>query len=197
MIRRLPQFVFAVCALVTLGSCSTQDRAKTTGPSVAVNSHAAPTPQGRPIWTATDLAGMLEDHREMKRAWADFERSQKYQLAPPGATVHSPFMIWWGAEAYRGDQFLIAIVVDPSRTDPNRYGLVVIGAPESDGGKYKAYWVEREQDMKNCEISPASGSVFFHCVRSDGTAETRSLAWFRSRRQFELKHLYSYRSPGR
>lgn len=126
----------------------------------------------------------------MKRVWTNFERSQKYRLAQPGETKASPFMIWWGAEAYQGDQFLIAIVVDPSRTDANRYGLVVIGAPKSDGGKYKPYWVVREQDLANCEISPASGSMFFFCVRADGTRESRSLAWFRSKRQFELKHLY-------
>lgn len=186
MIRYLLQLMFAVCALVALVSCSTQ-KAKTPGPAVTANSNATPTPRGRPIWTATDLALMIEDKKEMKRAWAKFERSQKYRLAQPGETEFSPFLIWWGVEAYQGPDFLLAIVVDPSRTDPNRYGLVVIAAPKSDGGKYKSYWVAREQDMSKCEFSPHSGGVSFSCVRADGTTESSSFAWFRSRRQFELK----------
>jgi len=192
--RRLLQYVFAVSVVVGSVSCNTPERVKTTGPAVAANSNSAPS-SGAPLWTAVDLAGMLKDRKEMQRAWTRFEQSQKYRLAQPGETRHSPFAIWWGAEAYQGDEFLIAIVVDPSRTDNNRYGLVVIGAPESDGGKYKAYWVEREKDLANCEISGLSGSLFFDCVRADGTKEGRSLAWFRSRRQFELKDLSRY-APG-
>ena len=141
------------------------------------------------------LADRPENNKELERAWANFRRSQKYRLAQPGETKHMPYLIWWGTEAYHGAEFLVAIVVDPSRTDQNRYGLVVIGAPKSDGGKYKTYWVERERELVNCEISPASGSVFFDCVRPDGTKETHSLAWFRSRRKFELKKLYPSRSP--
>src|SRR5262245_52852224 len=187
MIQRLLLLMFAVCALVALVSCNTQQKAKTPGPSAAPNFNFPPTPHGQPIWTSTDLAAMLDDHKEMQRAWTKFTRSQKYRLAQPGETVHSPFAIWWGAEAYQGDQFLVAIVVDPSRTDRNRYGLVVIGSPEFNSRKYKPYWVLREQDLEKCEISPASGGVYFNCIRADGTREHRSLAWFRSKRQFELK----------
>jgi hypothetical protein len=196
MIRGVLLLMLAVCALAVLVSCGTTSPAKTTAPAVAVNSNAAPTPEARPTWTATDLAAMLEDRKEMQRAWARFEQSQKYRLAQPGETQYSPFAIWSEAEAYQGDELLIAIVVGPARTDRNRYGLVVIGAPESDGGKYKPYWVLREQDLEKCEISGLSGSVFFDCVRADGTEKQRSLAWFRSRRQFELKNLNRYGVSG-
>lgn len=187
MIRRLVQLMLALCALAALLSCSGTAPPKTTKPTVAANTNATPTSQGSPIWTESDLARMIEDKTEMKRAWARFERSQKYRLAQPGETKFSPFLIWWGVEAYQGPDFLMTIVVDPSRTDTNRYGLVIIGAPKSDGGKYRTYWVAREQDMSQCEFSPASGGVSFNCVRADGTRESRSFAWFRSRRQFELK----------
>jgi hypothetical protein len=188
--RRLPQLMFAVCALAALLSCSTQ-KAKTPGPPIAaVNSSVAPTPEVRVESLESVLAGRPENNKELERAWANFKRSQKYRLAQLGETKTGPYQIWWGTEAYEGKEFLVAIVVDPSRTDPNRYGLVVIAAPKSDGGKYKAYWVAQEQDLSNCEISPASGSVFFNCIRADGTKDGRSLAWFRSRRQFELKNIY-------
>ena len=200
MIRRLLLFLFAFCALGALVSCSPQEKAKTPGPSTAANSNiastpAAPTPAVPVASLESVLADGPENNKELERAWATFRRSQKYRLAQPGETNHKPYLIWWGTEAYHGAEFLVAIVVDPSRTDQNRYGLVVIAAPESDGGKYKTYWVERERDLANCEISPSSGSVFFNCVSADGTKDGRSLAWFRSKRRFELKGLYPSRSP--
>ena len=190
MIQRLLLLMFAVCALVALVSCSTQQEAKTPGPSTAVNSNVTPTPPAPVESLESVLAERPENNKELQRAWTNFTRSQKYRVAQPGETVHSPYLIWWGTEAYHGAEFLVAIVVDPSRTDQNRYGLVVIAAPTSDGGKYKTYWVAREQDLEKCEISAASGSVFFDCVRADGTEKQRKLVWFRSRRQFELKGLY-------
>ena len=129
MIQRLLLLMFAFGAVAALVSCSTQEQAKTPGPPTGPNFNSSPTPEERPIGTATDLAWMIEDRKEMKRAWANFERSQKYRLAQAGEIRHSPFMIWSEAEAYQGDQLLLVIVVDPSRSDRNRYGLVVIGAP--------------------------------------------------------------------
>ncbi|HKR21559.1 MAG TPA: hypothetical protein VJS17_03150 [Pyrinomonadaceae bacterium] len=142
-------------------------------------------------WIAND-ADVRKDTR-LKRAWTRFEQSQKYKTVQAkdrkiiiGDSSMS-FLIWWGAEAYRGPEFLVAIVADPSRSDPNRYGLVVIAAPESAGGKYKPYWVAREEDMSRYIISPASGSVFVRCYREDGTYETKTLGWYRSRQEFRLK----------
>ena len=185
MIRRSLQLMFAVCAFVGLISCSSQDKAKTPGPSASVNSNVTPTPPAPAESLETVLAERPENNKELERAWTNFKRSQKYRVAQPGETQYKPYLIWWGAEGYQGREFLIAIVVDPERTDPNRYGLVVIAAPESAGGKYKAYWVVREQDLEQCEISPSSGTVYFKCVRSDGT----DIVWYRSKRQFQLKNL--------
>lgn len=183
----------AVCALAAFVSCSTTSPPKTNAPALAANTNAAPTPEPRASLESV-LADGPENNKALQRAWANFRRSQKYRLAQAGETQHKPYLIWWGAEAYQGDEFLIAIVVDPSRADSNRYGLVVIAAPKSDGGKYKPYWVEREKDLSSCEFSPASGSVYFECDRQDGTQQ-RALAWFRSRRKFELKDLSRY-APG-
>jgi hypothetical protein len=196
MIGRWLPWVLTVSALVTLASCSTPQRAKTTAPSTALNSNVAPSPEVRVTWSASDLANPLSFNKDLKRAWAEFERSQKYRLAQPGETQHTPFLVWWGCEAYQGRDFLIAIVVDAAKTDRNRYGLVMIAAPESAGGKYKPYWVLRDQDLSSCEIDAASGSLWFQCKQADGTEESKSLAWFRSRRQFELKDLDRYGVSG-
>ncbi len=145
----------------------------------------------------------MSDNEPLKRAWQNFERSGKYRLAQPSdrnltpaaaARVKSnaahqiiPVINWWGASGYRGaNEFLVAIVVDPSRSDAKRYGLVVIAAVASEGPAYKTYWVLREEDMESYLLSPASGSVYIECFRRDGTEQTKELIWDRKSRQFRL-----------
>lgn len=147
----------------------------------------------------------MSDNAPLKRAWERFERSQKYRLAQPAdrnltpaaaARVKSnaahqiiPVINWWGARGYRGantNDFLIAIIIDPSRSDPNRYGLVVFAAVASEGPGYKPYWVLREEDMESYLLSPASGSVFIECFHRDGTEQTKELVWDRKSREFRL-----------
>lgn len=191
MIGRLFRFVIALIAVPILCSCRNYERVKTTGPPAPQNSNVAE-PASRPVadtWSSATLDDWIKEKEEMSRVWKNFEHSQEYRLAQPGETKSRPYFIWWGAEAYQGDEYLIAIVVDPSRTDPNRYGVVVVAAPESQGGKYRAYWVTREENMEHCDISVASGSLFVSCKREDGTEEVRSLGWYRSRRGFRLKTL--------
>ena len=189
------RWLLLVCALVCFGGCRSKQRV--TLPKT-VNNMPTPTPT-IPVEPQPDIDNWLDNDADvrkdtgLKRAWTRFERSQKYRIAQADdlKTVigQSPrsFLIWWGAEAYRGPEFLVAIVVDPSRSDPNRYGLVVIAAPESAGGEYKTYWVAREEDMSRYIISPASGSVFIQCYREDGTYESKTLGWYRSRQEFRLK----------
>jgi len=140
---------------------------------------------------------------EVKRAWTDFEGSQKYRLAQPSdrqltpnatARVESnhpnqniPFLNWWGARGYEGKRdFLVAIVVDPARSDPKRYGLVVIAAPKSEGPNFQPYWVLREEDMESYLLSGASGSFWIECFARDGPEQTKELAWDSKSRRFCL-----------
>ena len=189
MFRRLFGLTIALTAVPILCSCNSYERAKTTQSTTPLNSNVAE-PASRPVsdtWSSASLDDWIKENEDMSRVWKNFERSQKYRLAQPGETKKIPYLTWWGAEAYRGNDYLIAIVVDPSRTDPNRYGLVVIAAPESEGRKYRAYWVAREENMENCDLSGASGGLYFACTRENGSRETRTLAWYRSRREFRLK----------
>jgi len=149
----------------------------------------------------------MSDNEPLRRAWDQFERTQKYRLAQPtdrnltpaAATRVSannpnqivPILNWWGARGYRAANdhkvdFIIAIVVDPSRTDPKRYGLVVIAAVASQGPSYKPYWVLREEDMESYLLSPASGSVYIECFNRDGTEQTKELVWDRKLPGFRL-----------
>jgi hypothetical protein len=145
------------------------------------------------------------DNEALRVAWKQFEASQNYRLAMPTDRNLSPealrrlgwdgpqqgisYMPWWGARGYRGfsnKDFLVAIVVDPSRSDPKRYGLVVLAAVQSEGPNYKSYWVLREEDMESYLISPASGSVFIECFQRGGSEQTKELYWATKSRQFRL-----------
>ena len=156
-------------------------------------------------WPSDPTEGLTGEDEGMKRAWAAFERSQQYRLARPSdrmlspaarARVNSnnpaqiiPSLKWWGVRGLKSSGYkdvLVAIVVDPGRTDENRYGLVALAAPASEGGAYKVYWVAREEDMESYLISPASGSVYMECFRRDGSEETKELTWDKKSRRFRL-----------
>ena len=200
--RLLIVYLISAVALVFV-SCRTQKPTSTEAHIAA----PSPTPSLAVTWSE-DPTDEVMDNEALRRAWKTFEKSQKYRLAKPSdrnltpaalARTNSnnprqavPSLIWWGTRGYRGFvgmEFLVAIVVDPSRSDPNRFGLVVLAAVESEGKKYKTYWVSREEDMESYLISPASGSVFMECFRRDGSQETRLLTWERTSRRFRLMPL--------
>lgn len=159
-------------------------------------------------WTSDPTVSMnFGSQREqgLKSAWINFGKSQPYRLAQPldrqltpaaRARVNSnnpnqitPFLTWWGVRGLTSadnKDVLVAIVVDPNRSDNNRYGLVVIASPVSEGGEYRVYWVAREEDMESYLISPASGSIFIECFRRDGSEETKELAWDKKSKKFKL-----------
>src|SRR5262249_40874662 len=158
--RKLLPSLIAVSALLTSLPCRTTEQVRTSEPAVTSTSL---NPQVSITWPS-DPTQVVTDNEELKRAWARFEGSQRYRLAKPSdrklspearARVNSnnpsqivPFLSWWGVRGLISSNHkdvLVVIVVDPSRSDPNRYGLVVFAAPKSVGQNYKMYWVAREE----------------------------------------------------
>ena len=196
--RLLIVYLISTVALVSV-SCRTQK------PSPAAAHHVAATPTPTPAISWSEDPTDSTYNEALRRAWKRFEKSQKYRLAKPSdrnltpaalartlsnnPQQAAPSLIWWGTRGYQGKDFLVAIVVDPSRSDANRFGLVVLAAVESEGKDYKTYWVAREEDMESYLLSPASGSVFMEMFRRDGSQETKLLTWKRSSRQFRLMPL--------
>ena len=192
----------AVLTLVAMSlGCGSRAEVARTLPS------PTPTPYDETVHAWPNAPGeYMENNEPLKRAWQNFERAQKYRLAqPPDRNLTPaaanrvaannpnqivPILNWWGARGYRAANdkfdFIIAIMVDRSRTDPKRYGLVVIAAVASEGTAYKPYWVLREEDMESYLLSPASGSVFIECFHRDGTEQTKELVWDRKSHGFRL-----------
>jgi len=195
--RLLIVYLFSAVAFVS-ASCGTQKPSSAEAHKVA----ATPSPRLAVSWSE-DPTDSVIGNEALRLAWKRFEKSQKYRLAKPSdrnltpaalarTSSNNPHLTWWGTRGYRGfvgKDFLVAIVVDPSRSDSNRFGLVVLAAVASEGKNYKTYWVSREEDMESYLISPASGSVFMECFRRDGSQETKLLTWERTSRQFHLMPL--------
>ena len=158
-------------------------------------------------WSAdpTEQAIGLPDEN-LTREWQEFERTQRFVLARPedrlftdaevsllGSTYGAfarPGLVWWGLTGFvshNASNSLIAIVVDPSRTDSKRFALVVIAAPTRDGGKYSHFWVQREEDMSKWVLSPASGSVFVRQYESGRLSDTKDITWNPKLHQFDLR----------
>jgi hypothetical protein len=185
---------------LSLGCSSRSNVARTVPPPTP-----APTPDETVRSWPSAPNEYMSDNQPLKLAWNNFERSQNYRLAQPSdrnltpaaeARVRSnsphqivPVINWWGARGYRGantNDFLIAIMVDPARSDSKRYGLLVMAAVASEGRDYKPFWVSQEEDMESYLLSPASGSVYIECFSRDGTEQTKELVWDKKSRQFRL-----------
>ena len=193
-------YLFCIAAFLLLFvSCVDKEQVRTRQPPPVTSTSR----ETNVSWSADPT--QFTDNVALKRAWKSFEASHQYRLAQssdrnlsPAAKerVKSnnvdqiiPSLIWWGARGYRGaanKDFLVAIVVDSSRSDPNRYGLIVLAAPTSQGSSYRAYWVLREEDMESYLISPASGSVYMECFRRDGSQQTKEIIWDTKSQQFRL-----------
>ncbi|HEV2763496.1 MAG TPA: hypothetical protein VGV38_11010 [Pyrinomonadaceae bacterium] len=196
--------LIAAAILLASASCAGKERAVAPAREASL-SPVSEGQQAEPSWPSDPTGFAWSPSEGLTRAWADFERAQPYRLARPsdrkvsqavlesvrsdGSRYAVPYLVWWGARGLRkadGTDVIVAVVSDPGRSDERRYGLVVLAAPESDGGKYKVYWAAREEDMGNWLLSSASGNVFVHCFQRDGSEQTKVLAWDGQTRQFKL-----------
>ena len=207
------QVVFVTLCAVSIGACG----CASTEPPLPPHSGAPGPQLSKPVtaeqlafpaiqWSPDPTQQDISPDPELKRAWAIFEKTTGYVLARPQDRTFSraalsrlagsspgrivPAIVWWGLTGFESAgprDSLVAIVVDPMRTDLNRYGLVVIAAPKGDGGRYRTFWVVRESDLGAWAFSPASGSVFVEAYREDGTSEIRDLVWDDRGREFVLR----------
>lgn len=112
----------------------------------------------------------------MKSAWEKFIKAGHYRLAQVEdfrfseaakknmrlgtweRYVTQPYIWWWGAFA--------AIVVDTTRTDDKRFGLVIF--PYTGATTYKPVWLYRNKDLSTTGLEQASGYWFVNTYSEDG-----------------------------
>ena len=122
-------------------------------------------------------------------AWHSFTASGQYRLAHNGETPDSPYAYSWGDLNYPKwveDDHLAAIVVDTTRSDANRFSLVIFSPPEGDSG-YEVHWLYRDRDLSKASVHRASGDLYVTQRLDDGSEKTCSVIWNRRQKRFECK----------
>jgi hypothetical protein len=131
-------------------------------------------------WTETKIRTFWND--DLKEAWQRLVKDGRYRMAQPTdfrfselarneigesqfrAFTHWPVIDWWGGTG--------VIVVDTTRSDDNRFGLIVFMEPENYFSPkkkgpcpYKAAWLYRNRDLSRTTLEQASG--YWFVVRYD------------------------------
>jgi hypothetical protein len=148
-----------------------------------------PEPTPAPLWltdpTCCKFGTPAPD--ELKEAWGRFARDGRYRLARPedmkfggGERVRTLFDFPWGDLGYDqmpGAGHLAAIVVDTTRADDSRFGLIIFSAPKSRKGAYAAHWLYRERDLSRAGVTRASGELYVSEYRGDGSEAVCRVRW--------------------
>lgn len=103
----------------------------------------------------------------MKQAWAVFAKDGRYRLARPSdmkggeAALRRPYAYTWGDLGYDRDPsqtyHLAAIVIDTTRNNETRFGVLIFSAPRGAKGAYRVYWLMRDKDLSEAFFSGNSG----------------------------------------
>lgn len=144
----------------------------------------------------------------LRETWQRFTASGQYRLAQPSDMCFPnraeeaaslglpenpiPFTYIWGDLNYKkrvDDNHLAVIVVDTTKTDDNRFSLVIFSPPEGKKDAFETHWFYRDRDLSKTTISRASGSFYIAQYFDDGTRESCSVAWNPKQKQFECERL--------
>jgi len=121
---------------------------------------------------------------QTREAWRFFEQGGRYRWAQ-----RDDFRIPdWAISAYRADiiksienpfesgdinhdgayRDFALIVVDTTRQDPERFGIVIFNEPRRVDGKYQAHWLLRDKDLSGTVLDWSSGGLGVEQFFDDG-----------------------------
>lgn len=183
------QSAIALCLLIA-NLLSVGCHSSATAPRAAAGESM---PQAQPSASPQVLDPTEGRSEALREVWRRFTASGQYRLAQkeemhvPLAEI--PYVYIWGDLAYgkRADaDHLAVIVVDTTRNDDNRFGLVILSPPEG-RRDYKVHWLYRDRDLSKTSVHIASGSFFVTEQLDDGSERTCMVHWYRSQNQFQCK----------
>jgi hypothetical protein len=93
----------------------------------------------------------------------------------------------WGYPKRVEEDHLAAIVVDTTRADTNRFGLVILSPPRTGKNEYDVNWLYRNHDLSRASVGMASGSVWVADYAPGGKKSLCWIVWNRSRKIFECR----------
>ena len=173
--------------------------------SGAESSHAAPAPTSKnaePQPTATPpeitdptCCGLdkMRNSEGVAQTWRQFTESGQFRLArrdemnfpervkrewaSDWESVSRPFKYAWGKRDFDTDKdHLVAIVVDTTRNDPERFSMVIFSSL-SGSNEYRLYWLYRNRDLSRTMISAPSGYLMLTEYLEDGKHKGCDVFW--------------------
>jgi len=124
---------------------------------------------------------------QLKRAWQDFVAKSPYRmvsiedLRDPEAKSHRPYAYSWGDLGFDRDPsqsyHLAVIVIDSSKSENERFGIVIFSAPRHEHGIYKPYWLLRDKDLSRAFFSGFSGYLEVVINNANGKPDGCDIHW--------------------
>lgn len=129
----------------------------------------------------------IEDGRYRLASGDDFRFPQwalERQLLPQTDDIEVPFI--------PTSIGFVAIVVDTTRDDPERFGLLIITADDNAkndaDGKDDIHWVLRQKDLSHTAIGVSSSRVYLQEFREDGTYTSCDIVWDDQKREYACEN---------
>lgn len=120
----------------------------------------------------------------LKPIWDEFTKSGQYRLAQHSEMQIPenilPYDYIWGDLGFdkrAEDNHLAAIVVDTTKTDDNKFGLVIFSPIKGTKDKYEINWLYRDKDLSKTTVNRASGEFYVAEYSDDGSRKSCSVNW--------------------
>ena len=196
--------------IISIAGCST--KAQISKPIAEAQKNPKPIEEVKPCATEP-IYGLIPNDpksKNMEAAWKQFIADGRYRLTCDSdgdfaldtvepKTIQSysrdkqsSSVTNWGDWSYPkrvSEDHLAAIVVDTTRTDDNRFGLVVFSPPQSKKTAYDINWLYRERNLSRASVGMASGSGWVEDFTADGKRRLCWIVWNKSKKVFECKYL--------
>ena len=131
---------------------------------------------------------------ELKQAWTAFTDDGRFrmvrtnELSDSEARARLHYAYAWGDLGYDVDPsksyHLAVIVVETTRSDNNRFGLVIFSAPRGANGSYRPYWILRNTDLSGAFFSGFSGYLELVINDANGSRNGCDIRWSKKLKTF-------------
>lgn len=191
--RFLPIILVAVCACGSAKLSTQNQNIQTNQVNTNSDANQARNP-GKPLNIRGEFPENLRDE------WENFTASGQYRLAQASDMTFSEeakkqagsgtsfYAYAWGDLNYPKrveDDHLAAIVVDKTKTDTNKFGLVIFSPIKDSKDKYEINWLYRDQDLSKSTVNRASGELYVAKYSDDGSRQSCSVKWNPKIKKFE------------
>jgi hypothetical protein len=193
MISRVSIFLSLACLL--LGAC---DSAMITSNSAKVGTSQSDTQQIKEINNTKDIPqadlGIITSSAKASRAWREFIKDGRYRLASPDdfsfpnasrKEMYRPYSIG----DFNGDQQyqdFAVIVIDTSRNDDQRFGIVIFNEQEGGTGYDGPFWLYRESDLSRVSLTITShGPLLVAKHNEDDPVKLCVVSWEQDQREYK------------